>query len=461
MRDIFQQRCSQILGFPPELLAYQRWLDVERAKPRQRDYLFSEAQQRFEPRKEDVVIPLPGLHVDSKKGRCQLRAESLAAPIELPGFKPRDAQKVLASFDGNRCLAEARWEAGVEAQIFSQFLRLTFGLVTFAPSAVAELEYIIPCTEITRFPCAPYAIERSYWSNMADVRTYAESADIVSDMLDGIGSFERRLREMHVLALMGRSLGSFYKPASPVSDDVVAPGVLYLDTARIREGVAGTVFLDGPRANVSFVGGEGYHRAIYASLGDEEAMASDRVFERDGLSWGRCIWARSHRDEHPGSWFCPPRPVSDGHFELMLSLLRAGYRAAGEGDAKEAVRSVAGFHQAFVRLHPFHCANQCIAMNLANMVLRRACGSGIPHLLLDHFALRMSESAYERLFARAVREYATGATDPATRLKAYMDKKTRSFAIIQLLGKARTSAEVAAIVNNDTDGAKFALISDD
>ncbi len=455
VRDAFQERCSQILAVPPELLAYQRWLDAERAKPRVRDYLFVEAQPRFEPRKEDVVVPLPGLRVESRKGACVLGGDMLGGGMELPGIKPGEAERMLTSLDGRRCLLEARWLAGVAASTFAQFLRFTFGRVTFAPNAVAALEAAISGAEITRFPCAAYAIERAYWSNMADVRAYTESA---TDLIEGTATFERRLREMHVLALMGRSLGSYYKPASPVADEVVAPGALYLDAARLIERAEGTVFLDGPRVNVSLVGGEGYHRALYASLGDEEALAPARSFEADGLSWGRYVTARSERDDRAGAWFCPPRPIREGHLLAMLERLREAHSAARSGDATESVRQVAGFHQAFVRLHPFHCANQSLAMNLANHVVRRVAGAGIPHLMLDHLALRLSESAYERVFARATQAFAFPSQDPAERLATLLHRKNLSFKIIEQLGKTATQSESESVVRANPEAARFALV---
>ena len=455
VHDAFPLRCPHVLSFPPELLAYQRWLGAERAKPRERDYLFTQALPRFEPRREDVVVPLPDLRVETSKGRCQLHSPKQQASIELPGIQGRDAQRMVASLDGTRCLVESQWASGVERATFAKFMRLTFGLVTFAPQAVADIENAIPGTEITRFPGAAYAIERPYWNNMADVRRYAQS---VGDLLDSARTFELRLREMHVLALMGRSLGSFYKPASPVSDEVVAPGALFLDAVRLHSGVEGTVFLDGPRANVSLVGGDGFHRLVYASVGDDAAMAPERSFAIDGLPWGSYVFARSERDEQPGAWFCPPRPITEGHFEWMLAALRAAHEAARNGNVDETVRCAANFHQAFVRLHPFHCANQCIAMNLANAVLRQACGSGIPHLTLDHFALRMSWSAYERLFARAVRAFSCDAHDPATRLATLVVKKNRAFAMIHRLGKTKTLPEAEAVMREDRDAAGLALV---
>ena len=60
--DLYSERLAQILAAPPELTEYQHWLAEQRPPEKgERDYLFSEPRPRFEPRKEDVVVPLPGL----------------------------------------------------------------------------------------------------------------------------------------------------------------------------------------------------------------------------------------------------------------------------------------------------------------------------------------------------------------------------------------------------------------
>jgi hypothetical protein len=454
-RDVFQQRCSRILAVPPELLSYQRWLEAQRAQPRSRDYLFSEARPRFEPRKDDVVVALPGLSIQAKSGRTYLRCSHPPIDIELPGMARRDAERVLAVLDGKRCLIEARWDAAVEPSSFAQFLRATFGLVVFAPDAVAALESAVSGVEITRFPGAPYGIERAYWENMVDVRAHFVA------MMGALDSAERVrdcLKELHVLSLMGRSLGSYYKPASPIADQVVAPGVLYLDAPRLLERERGTLFLDGPRVNVSLLGGPAYHQALYASLEDEEALAPDRSFDVNGVSWGRYVTARSERDETFGPWFCPPRPIREEHWQKLAQDLGAGREAADHGDADETMRRMASFHQAFVRLHPFHCANQSIAMNVVNANLAMVTGVGIPHLVLDHLALRLSEPAYQRVFIRAVRAYSVSSKDPTTRLATLVDRKTASFSLIEALGRSRNASESEAVVKNDPDGARWALL---
>lgn len=455
--DVFQQRCSQILAVPPELLSYQRWLETQRTQPGSRDYLFSETRPRFEPRKDDVVVALPGLSIQSSNGRTRLRCSRPGVDLELPGMGRRDAERVLDVLDGKRCLIEARWDAGVEPSSFAQFLRATFGLVVFAPDAVAALESAVSGIEVTRFPGAPYGIERAYWENMVDVRAHFVA---MVGALDSAQRVQDCLKELHVLSLMGRSLGSYYKPASPIADQVVAPGVLYLDAPRLLERERGTLFLDGPRVNVSLLGGPAYHQALYASLEDEDALAPNRSFEESGVPWGRYVTARSERDDRFGPWFCPPRPILEDHWERLTTDLHAGLKAADDGNADETIRRMASFHQAFVRLHPFHCANQSIAMNVVNTILGRATGVGIPHLVLDHLALRLSESAYQRVFARAVRAYSASSPDPSVRLTTLMDRKAASFTVIEALGRSSSTSEVQAALMSNPDGARWALLQD-
>ena len=456
-RDLFSERCPQILGVPSELAAYQAWLAEQRSQNRAKDYLFSDPKPRFEPRKDDVVVALPGLCVQRKGGRSLLSCSNPAVELPLPGLGAREAERILAAFDGKRCLLEARWKAEVDAPTFAKLLRATFGLVVFAPDAVSSLEQRIPGVEITRFPGAPYGIERAYWDNMADVREHFEANEGLCSSRE---AFEQVLREMHVLALMGRSLSSYYKPASPVSDHVVAPGAWFFDPPRFKHTTAGTLFFDGPRANVSLLGGAGYHEALYDSVDDREALGEERSFAHHGIDWGCFVTARSEHDDRFGPWFCPPRPILDEHFERLRTLLQAAREAAEDSDEPRVMSALAGFHQGFARLHPFHCANQSIAMNLVNAVLAQVVGAGIPHLVLDHLALRLSEAAYARIFARAVRAFAVADPEPSQRLATLMERKARCFALIESLGKSRNPSERNAIITSDPQAARWALVMD-
>lgn len=453
--ELFRERFDAIASVPPELQEYERWLESQRQAKTERDYLFAEPAVRFEPRKDDVVRALEGLQVQQKGKRVLLRSVEPPATLELPGIPLRPAQRMLEAIDGRRCLLEVRWQAGVDGATLARFLRATFGRVVFAPQAVEALEARLTGAELVRFPGPPYTIERAYWDNMAAVRDWFEKQP---EALDDGSPFLRLLRELHVLALMGPTLQSFYKPASPISDRVVAPGVLYSGEPRLRAGESTTIFLDGPRVNAKLLGGEGYHRALGRSLDEPEALAHECSFESDGLSWGRWVTARSEKDEQPGPWFLPPRPMRDGHFEVLRRELRAAASAAAAKDRDALLVGVARAHQGFVRLHPFHCANQSVIMNLVNALLTRGLGAGIPHLILDHLALRLSPEAYVRVFARAVASFGVTDRTPSSRLATLMDRQQRAEALIKELSACSNDADAEQLVAQQPDAARWALV---
>ena len=434
--DPVGERIQAVLGVPAELLEYERWL-VERRKAdgADRDYLFSEERARFEPRKDDVAVAPSGL-----------------PPGEIGGVSPDVAARLIAAMDGQRCLLQVRLDAGVDQDVFARFLRATFGRVVFAPEAVQRLEAALPGVEITRFPSPPYSIERPYWENMVAVRRrFTDKRAALASRED----FVRLLRELHVIAVMGPSLDSFYKPASPVSDRIVAPGAFFVQPARTANTPRGTLYFDGPRVNVSLIGGEAYHRAIYEDVGDPDASSAERDFSSDGVAWGRIVTARSEREAQPRPWFLPPRPILDAHFDVLRTALSGALHCADAGDADGAVRSIARFHQAFVRLHPFHCANQSIAMNLANAALRQVHGAGIPHFILDHLALRTSTDAYEKIFSRAVSAWLVKDDDPARRLGTLSERKRRALSLID----RSKGGELRALALQDPDAARWALVN--
>jgi hypothetical protein len=126
--------------------------------------------------------------------------------------------------------------------------------------------------------------------------------------------------------------------------------------------------------------------------------------------------------------------------------------------------NLARFHQRFVRLHPFQCANQSLAMALVNFVLRAFQGSGIAHLVLDHFALRANENSYARLFARAVVAQRTPGASLAQRYHLLRGLKQRAYALLEAVSdmadNAADDAAVWELCMADPEAARLLLLSD-
>jgi hypothetical protein len=210
--------------------------------------------------------------------------------------------------------------------------------------------------------------------------------------------------------------------------------------------------------NASFLGGEHYAALLCESVADPDARG-DRVFRgSDGLEWGRVLFGSADHDSEPRSWFCPPRPLDAAHFEsLFVSFARA--LAPTESDGEDGLAALAAFHQKYVRLHPFRASNQGLAMNLVNRVLSRTRGAGMPHLLLDHLALRLSETAYAHVFRRAVGAW-TIAGAPAARLTALNEQKRVFFELVHALAGAAGAEEARARATASPQAARAALLLD-
>lgn len=439
----YRERILQIADTPPELDQYRDWLDeLDTSGPR--DYLFTEKRTRFEPKREDVVVPLGALTARDHKGTTVVSCKEQGITVPVPEVSADDAQRMIDFIDGERCLLEVQLDGELAPIVIARMLRATFGVVILAPAAVKALEQRISGLEISRFPGLPYTIMRPYWANMAAVRERIPSA------VPPTGALLSLLRQLHVVTLMGERLDSFFKPASPGADRLVAPGALFLDDVHLR----GSLFISGPRVNAKLIGGEAYHRAVYRSVGDEGALTRTDTIEEGGLDWGKVIVARSEREPEPGPWFCPPRPVVDGHFAALRAHLAAAMEATS---ADDAIAAAAAFHWCFVRLHPFHNANQSLAMNLANAAIGRHGRAGIPHLVLDHFALRLRRAPYAELFARAVAAYGDPGP-PAARLEALMDGNVASYRFIDAVTK-HSGDDIEALIEADPRGAAFALLA--
>ena len=433
-------------------IAFERWL---RARPdTSHAYLRSESRVRFEPRDDDVLVALPGVTVRATPGGSELGGGALPKPLPLPGVAETAARRFFTLLDGDVTLARACRAAPLDANARQTVLSATFGVALFAPFAVAELERAVSGVEIVRFPGAPYEIERPYWENMAAVR---RASPALESALDDARAALAELQSLHVTALMGASRTNFYCPASRVAQNGVSPGTLWHTPSRTLDTPEGTRFLEGPRVHVPLLGGPGYGALLAELSGDPEATLGRRKLDDEGLDWGRVVTAMAVSDAEPAPWFCPPRPITLAHVEQLFSSLALAVAAATRGERATTVHALADFHQRFVRLHPFRACNQALAMNLVNGVLARVTGAGMPHLVLDHVALRWAPAAYRRLFSCAVDAWCVGGA-PAARLARLLTLKRDYFALVTRLQATSDAAEEGVATETMPDAARLALL---
>jgi hypothetical protein len=432
---------------------YDSWL---RSRPDAgEEYLRSEAQVRFEPRDEDVLVAAPGLAVAPTPLGAELCAPGLPRALAAPGVTADAARAFLAALDGTRTLAEARSVAPLDGASERALLSATFGVAVFAPLAVMALERAVSGVELVRFPGAPYEIVRSYWENMAAVRRRLPALEAA---LGEPKAALRELAELHVVALLGEHLDSFYRPASRIARNGIAPGTLWQTPSRTVETPEGTRFLEGPRVHAPLLGGAPYAELLAELSGDPTATLGQRDHTDAELDWGRIVTASAEGDREPLPWFCPPRPLTEAHAAALFASLGAAVAAAAAGREASTLEHLADFHQRFVRLHPFRACNQALAMNIVNAVLGRVLGAGMPHLLLDHVALRFSPVAYRRLFALAAEQWCVSGT-PAARLSELLRKKGDYFALVGQLAGATDAAAARVAAEMSPTAARLALLA--
>ncbi len=450
---------ANIVDFPWEVLEYVSWLRQRaQAAATPGSYLFDQPEVRFEPRDEDVLVLDPGARIEARAGRLRLASPRLPAGMELDGFEPRDREACeawLGSIDGASSLVELRQRAGSER--FELLLRQAFGKLIFSPLALLELERGVSGIEITRFPGSPYEIARNYWQNMAAVRARSTRLEAAVETDE---RFLHALRELHVVALMGDDLQTYYQPQSPISSGRAAPGRLMHAPSVLAETQEMCLFVRGPRVRAAHLGGVEYHRALCRSLDDLEAMAPRRFTDAAGLDWGRVVHARAAADAAAQDWFCPPRPILPGHVTALRLAFERAVAASHAGDGSRCSEALAHFHRAFIRLHPFHCGNQSLAMNLVGAVLSRLLGAGMPHLMLDHLALRLSPAAYVRVFRRALAAYVSSSTPLAARYLKLASNRARIFELTERLSKAGSDEKVQLTIAAEPEAAHLLLLID-
>ncbi len=448
-----------ILDFPWEVLEYLSWL---RQQPATRDavgsYSFDAPKLRFGALETDVVVADPQLRLETDAGRLRLTSPRAPLGVSIEGLAPADRKAVLAllaQLDGERTLAEVRARRGGDGRVLGLLMSAAFGSLLFAPLSVMAAEQGISGVEITRFPASPYEISRPYWKNMAAVR--ARLGDLDAAVNDD-EHFLRELCKLHVLALLGEDLQTYYQPASPISGGRAAPGRLMRTPTELIDTPDGCLFLSGPRVNAAPVGGVRYHEALYQTLGEPEAALHRRFVDDGGLDWGRLVRAKAVADPAFGDWFCPPRPLRAEHVAALRRSLSTALDGVAGSDRERCLNSLAEFHREFVRLHPFYCGNQCLAMNIVNRILGQLLGAGIPHLMLDHLALRLSAPAYVSVFRRCVAAYLDPQPSAAARYLRLASHRTRTFELLHKLQNATELEQAWAAIQADTDSARLLML---
>jgi hypothetical protein len=420
-------------------------------------YLFTDPRVRFCAEDADVLMAAPGLEVRAERDGASIGSSALRQRISCVGLPARKLEATLASLDGERTLAEICREVGLTQDERASLLGAGFGLVLFTPLAGLELEQRIPSAEIVRFPGSPYEVTRAYWRNMASVR---ERAHAFEQQLGSTQDALAELRKLHAVSLLGDKNPCFYRPASPIADKGIGPGELFRARTVVERDGERIRFVSGPRVNATFLGGSEYTRLLCERLLDPDAEAEQRVhIGDDGLEWGRVLYGSAAQDQHAAAWFCPPRPLDEAHFESLFQSLARALEAAERSSREERLSALAAFHQKFVRLHPFRASNQGVAMNLVNRVLASAGGTGIPHLLLDHLALRLSERAYALAFRRAVGAWSALGTGKA-RFLALSEHKRSFFELVHALSNEAARDGSEKLLASSPEAARLALLVD-
>lgn len=458
MTDAPRSWLAEILSFPHELHAYHRYLAQAPASRVAEDYLFYESRVRFEPRVEDVLQSLAGTEASATPRGSVLVHPPSRARVELAGLDVAVAKRILSHIDGTLPLIEVEHRAQVPPGTMEHFLRAAFGTLILAPTTIAHYQARLDMLQLVRFPATPYEVTRTYWDNMIAVRAYLQDTpELASDAT----LCWQHLRSLHVLTLMGEDGRSFYRPSSPIAAKNVAPSALYRTETKLLRTATTTWLIAGPRVSAPLVGGPVYHELLAQSVDDLPAVAAERkVVDEGGLPWGELVVGRARGDTQAGSWFLPPRPIRDAHLQAVFQALANVEMPGTKQDREEALKSVADFHWHFIRLHPFSCANQSLAMSVINWLLTRLGCMPIPHLVLDQLALRLDRLPYRRIFLRAVREFGVDGGSSIGRWKALREKRSLMEGFLRRVAETKDPRERALLPTKYPDEAAAALLVD-
>jgi len=373
--------------------------------------------------REDPIVLAPGTRVE-RDGDTLVFSSTLGR-VTIAGPAVAWAARLVEVVDGRRPVWEVRRILGpTPASYWPVLTQLAGTIVRVSPELVERLERALPGAEISRFPRSPYAIQRNYWRNQIHVRELISSG-LTAAVASG-AAFVEFLRELHLAAIVGEDLATFYRPESEIANVRLEPGALYEERPRIWAPEPERArFLD----------------TLSALHGDGSGAGPERFAVVPG-------WA--------GLCYFPPRPLTDGHFDALAEPLRA---ALAGTDPATTLEALARFHARFVRLHPFACVNQSLAMNLVNHLLRRSHAGYLPHLLLDYCAMALSEPSYARLLATAVREHLVPLAGAGDVYAAFRGKHERMERFNQRLAALPDVAAAVALVRAEPDEARLALLA--
>jgi hypothetical protein len=445
---------------PYDLLAYEQWLRERGQSPSRESYLFLEPRVRFSPEPDDRLCLVKGATARREGKRVSITHNATGAKVFVEGLELSLVERILSAIDGTHSLLAAQLTAQASSHEFDTFLRATFGTFVLCPNTMSAFESQVSASTLVRFPGSPYEVDRGYWSNMIDVRHDWEST---GNALNHVHEFAQFLKRLHVVSLIGRSGRSFYRPSSPiVSKSGARAGVFYDVPTKTLQELGMTLFIDGPRVSAPFVGGQRYHELLARSLQDPGALLQDReIRDENGVSWGKVTVGQARHDSAKEAWFIPPRPILPIHLDTLYALYKSTLHSE-RVEPNERLRSIARFHYFFVRLHPFACANQSLSMNLVNGLLERADHTGLPHLILDQLALRLSPEAYTHVFERVTRAWSTRpCTTPEERLARLLARRKEMDILVGAIAQAKDLDEAKQRVHDAPNAARSALLTDD
>lgn len=251
------------------------------------------------------------------------------------------------------------------------------GTAILLTDVIDRLESRLSRAQLLRFPQqSPYAMTRTYWENAIAVRARLDRLYAAAHDPDASAA---ALRGLHRLATVGESGRNYYGAAGHM---VTSPGDFRGE--HMRTHLDATIL----RAIQDWAG----------QLGVRHRLLLDGVIEIDGVvavERRRGGLACAHRMGVDGSAI---RALVDRARRALIEALDAIRR----GDRAAVMAACAAWHRAFVMAHPFGNVNNSIAMNVVNDLLEKSGACAIPHLFLDHLALRLSEADYEAAFARVV-----------------------------------------------------------